>query len=187
MSVDTPFGHYDDVVKIIDSSALFDGIEFKFYAPGVGEITEQALAADGSTTSVVDLYRNVDLGGADSDDGGDRTPRLASLREGKAVKDLAEVRDLAAADFAGTGAAKHVSVIGAAGDSEDALGAYLVDTTTGEIGEARILFEDLPEARGVSIEVEVPEGQALGLFLVRAVDDIGIDLEDYRGWRAPPR
>ena len=70
-------------------------------------------------------------------------------------------------------------MVGAAGDSEDALGAYLVDTTTGAIGEARILFEDLPEARGVSIEVEVPEGQALGLFLVRAADDIGIDLEDY--------
>ena len=57
LSIDTPFGHYDDVIKIIDSSALSTGIEFKFYAPGIGEITERAVAPDGSTTTMVDLYR----------------------------------------------------------------------------------------------------------------------------------
>ena len=62
LSVETPFDHYDDVIKIIDSSALSTGIENKYYAPGVGEITEAEIAPDGSITRKVDLYRTGDVG-----------------------------------------------------------------------------------------------------------------------------
>ena len=180
LSIDTPFDHYDDVIKIIDSSALSTGIENKFYAPGVGEITEVALAPDGSIKTKVDLYRTGDVGAQDPDDSDDVVPELSKLHEGKAVKNLAEVRDLDADDFTGTGAAKQVTVIGGETDSADALGAYFFDAATGAISEARILFTDLSEAApGASIAVEVPEGQTLGLFLVRGVDEIGVDLEQF--------
>ena len=180
LSIKTPFGRFDDVIKIIDSSALSTGIENKFYAPGVGEITEVAVAPDGSITTKVDLYRTGDVGAQDDDDSDDVVPDLSKLHEGKEVKNLAEVRDLDAGDFTGTGAAKHVTVIGGETDSADALGAYFFDAATGAISEARILFTDLSEAApGASIAVEVPEGQTLGLFLVRGVDEIGVDLEQF--------
>ncbi len=180
LSIKTPFARYDDVIKIIDSSALSTGIENKFYAPGVGEITEVAVAPDGSITTKVDLYRTGDVGAQDPDDSDDVVPELSKLHEGKAVKNLAEVRDLDADDFTGTGAAKQVTVIGGETDSADALGAYFFDAATGAISEARILFTDLSEtAPGTSIEVQVPEGQTLGLFLVRGVDEIGVDLEQF--------
>ena len=71
-------------------------------------------------------------------------------------------------------------MIGGQTDSADALGAYFFDAATGAISEARILFADLSEAaRGASIAVDVPEGQTLGLFLVRGADEIGVDLEEF--------
>jgi hypothetical protein len=180
LSVDTPFDHYDDVAKFIDSSVLSTGIEFKYYAPGVGEITELAVAPDGSTESRVDLYRTGQVGVSDPDDADDVVPALSGLREGVAVEDPAEIRDLDSAAFAGTGSTMHVTVIGGSTDSVDALGAYYIDAETGAISEARILVPDLSQVEpGASIAVEVPEGQTLGLFLVRGADEIGVDLEAY--------
>ncbi|WP_331373124.1 hypothetical protein [Sinorhizobium chiapasense] len=177
LSVKTPFGQFDDVIKIIDSSALSTGAEFKFYAPGVGLITERALAPDGTTTSQVDLYRQGVVGVPD-DDTDDVTPDLAKLREGKEIEDLADVRDLDPADFTGT--TKQVTVIGGSTDSADALGAYFVDEATGAFSEARILLADLSDAAGgTSVSVDVPDGQSLCLFLVRGTDEIGVDLEEF--------
>ncbi|WP_034883203.1 hypothetical protein M728_000098 [Ensifer sp. WSM1721] len=180
LRVETPFGEFDDVIKIIDSSALSTGIEFKYYAPGIGEITELAVAPDGSTASQVDLYRRGVVGQVDPDDTDDVTPLLAKLQEGKTIEDLAEIRDLEAADFAGAGATKQVTVLGGSTDSANALGAYFVDTASGAISEARILVADLSDASsGTSVPVDVPAGQALCLFLVRATDEIGVDLEQF--------
>jgi hypothetical protein len=180
LTVETPFRTYEDVVQVIDSSALSEGIEFKYYAKGVGEITEKAFAADGTVTTVVDLYRDARVGAGDNDGADDAVVALSALREGRELKHLGEARDLDPAAFAGTGAAKHVTVVGGATDSADALGAYLVDARTGAIGEARILVAELSEARpGASVAVEVPEGKTLGLFLVRGADEIGVDLEAF--------
>ncbi|MBB4183794.1 hypothetical protein GGE07_000407 [Sinorhizobium terangae] len=179
LSMKTPLGKFEDVIKTIDSSALSTGAEFKFYAPGVGEIAELELAPDGSITSKADLYRRGVVGVAD-DDTDDVTPALASLHEGKEVKDLPDVRDLDLADFTGTGTTKQVTVLGGSTDSTDALGAYFVDTATGAISEARILVSDLSDAsNGESVAIDVPEGQSLCLFLVRGVDEIGVDLEQF--------
>jgi hypothetical protein len=146
----------------------------------VGEITELAVAPDGSIETQVDLYRTGQVGVPDSDDTDDVVPALSGLREGQAVENPAEVRDLDEADFAGTSATMHVTVIGGSTDSADALGAYFIDAETGEISEARILVPDLSEVRpGTSIPVQVPEGQTLTLFLVRGADEIGVDLETF--------
>ena len=72
LEVDTLFDHYDNVIRIIDSSALSDGVEFKYYAPDVGEITEAEIAPDGSTTIKTDLYRTGTVGAGDTDDVGRR-------------------------------------------------------------------------------------------------------------------
>ncbi|WEX88283.1 hypothetical protein PZN02_000754 [Sinorhizobium garamanticum] len=180
LSVKTPFGQFDDVIKIIDSSALSTGAEFKYYAPGVGLITETALAPDGTTTSTVDLYRQGVVGVPDPDDTDDVTPALAKLQEGKEVKNLPDVLDLNVADFTGTGTTKQVTVIGGSTDSADALGAYFVDAATGAFSEARILVSDLSDAAGgTSVSLDVPDGQSLCLFLVRGTDEIGVDLGQY--------
>ena len=51
----------------------------------------------------------------------------------------------------------HVTFVGGKTDTADALGAYLYDTATGEIGSARILLADLSEASdGDDIAVDVP-------------------------------
>ncbi len=180
LSIKTSFGQFDDVIKIIDSSALSTGIEFKYYAPGVGEITETAVAPDGTVTSTVELYRNGIVGQADPDDSDDVTPALAKLKESKTIEDIAEIRDLDLADFAGTGTTKQVTVLGGSTDSADALGAYFIDEVTGAISEGRILVADLSDATsGTSIAVDVPDGQTLCLFLVRGTDEIGVDLDQF--------
>jgi hypothetical protein len=182
LHVETSFGEFDDVIKIIDSSALSTGVEFKYYAPGVGLITETAVAPDGSTTSQVDLYRRGVVGQVDPDDTDDVMPLLAKLQEGKTIEDLTEIRDLDAADFVGAGTTKQVTVLSGSTDSTNALGAYFVDTASGAISEARILVADLSEApSGTSVPVDVPEGQVLCLFLVRGTDEIGVDLEQFTG------
>ncbi|MBP1885758.1 hypothetical protein [Sinorhizobium mexicanum] len=179
LSMKTLLGKFEDVIKTIDSSALSTGAEFKYYAPGVGEIAELELAPDGSITSKADLYRQGVVGVPD-DDTDDVTPALASLHEGKEVKDLPDVRDLDLANFTGTGTTKQVTVLGGSTDSADALGAYFVDAATGATSEASILVADLSSAsNGDSVAVDVPEGQTLCLFLVRGVDETGVDVEQY--------
>ncbi|WOS63198.1 hypothetical protein [Sinorhizobium fredii] len=180
LHVETSFGEFDDVIKIIDSSALSTGVEFKNYAPGVGLITEAAVAPDGTTTSTVDLYRHGIVGQADTDDSDDVTPALANLKESKTIENLAEIRDLDMADFAGTGTTKQVTVLGGSTDSADALGAYFIDEATGAVSEGRILVADLSDAAsGESVAVDVPDGQTLCLFLVRGSDEIGVDLDQF--------
>ncbi|AWI59567.1 hypothetical protein [Sinorhizobium fredii] len=180
LSFNTPIGGFDDVIKTIDSSALSTGVEFKYYAPGVGGIAEVALAPDGTITSEVDIYRRGVVGQADPDDSDDVAPALTALEESKTIENLGEIRDLATADFAGTGTTKEVTVVGGSTDSYDALGAYFIDEATGAFGEARILVADLSDApSGSSVAVDVPDGQSLCLFLVRGTDQIGVDLEQY--------
>ncbi|MDK1491753.1 hypothetical protein QN219_17065 [Sinorhizobium sp. 7-81] len=180
LSFKTPIGGFDDVIKTIDSSALSTGVEFKYYAPGIGEIAEVALAPDGTITSEVDIYRRGVVGQADPDDSDDVTPALATLEESKTIENLGEIRDLATPDFAGTGTTKQVTVVGGKTESADALGAYLIDEATGALGEARILVADLSDApSGTSVAIDVPDGQSLCLFLVRGVDEIGVDVEQY--------
>ena len=168
------------MIRIIDSSALSDGVEFKYYARDVGEITEAEIAPDGSTTIQTDLYRTGTVGAGDTDDADDVVVALSKLREGRELRHLGDSRGLDPAALAGTGAAKLVTVVGGTTDSADALGAYLVDTKSGAIGEARILVADLSEAAGgASVAVDVPGGMSLGLFLVRGAHEIGVDLEAY--------
>jgi hypothetical protein len=64
--------------------------------------------------------------------------------------------------------------------SDDAIGAYTIDLSTGELGEARILFPATGDlGAGETIALEVAEGEALGLFLVPGGADLGLDLSEF--------
>lgn len=181
LTVETPFSQFDDVTKIVDSSPLSpDSIEFKYYAGGVGEITEEEIEADGSIGSVSHLYRVTDLPPPHSTGGDDMEINLSDLAEGAALDNPGELAFLDIEDFAATGQPKQVTYLGGMTENADALGAYAFDPATGAIGEARILFPDLSiTPLGTSIRVDVPSGQVLSLFLVRGSDAIGIDLSQY--------
>ena len=180
-SADTALGHFDDIVMTINTSSLSPiGVETKLYASGVGVIADTDIAPDGEVTASSSIYRRSTVGRVDADDGDDTTLSLTGLREGRAVAHVAEVRDLDPATFAGDGSQKQVTFVQQNTESANALGAYLFDSATGEIGEARILVADLSEAKGGdTVTVDVPAGMTLGLFLVARSDEIGIDLADY--------
>jgi hypothetical protein len=86
------------------------------------------------------------------------------------------------ADFQGDARKLFVSFLAEGESSDNALGAYTIDLSTGEFGEARILFPasgDL-DARE-TIGVDVAAGEALGLFLVPDGADLGLDLSEFEG------
>ena len=49
--VTVPFGHFTNVLQTLETSALEpDAREFKFYAPGIGQILEQELSPNSEPT-----------------------------------------------------------------------------------------------------------------------------------------
>ena len=158
LDLETDFGSFSNVVKILDTSALDPGVgAFKYYAPGIGQVFEEEilLAAPDDPELVIEL-ENI---------------RLVDNSVPVDPSDLA---------FEGDGSAKTITFLGEAADANSAVGIYFFDTATGEIGEGRILFANTEDAiAGDSVSIVVPAGQSLGLFLIPNVDDLGIELEDY--------
>ncbi len=157
LHIDTDFGSFDDVVKILDTSALEPGIgAYKYFAPGVGLVLEEEVVL--------------------SEDEPELVSEITNRREVE-ISAAVDPTDLA---FAGGGKEKTITFVSEDASTNDAIGAYTFDTTTGEIGEARILFANTEDAKsGAKVTVTVPAGQSLGLFLIPDVENIGIDLEDY--------
>ena len=54
-SVTVPAGSFDNVLRILDSSALFPETGHKSYAPGIGSIMELEFDADGNHVGTVQL------------------------------------------------------------------------------------------------------------------------------------
>ena len=180
LRVETPFGTYRNVIQNIDSSVLSTGIEFKYYARGIGEITEREVQPDGSTGTVVNLYRTAGRA-AGWDRADDFTLALSALREGKAVEERRRVARPRAGGFRrnGRGEACH----GDRRQVRQRRRARRLSSSTrrparspGPVSWSRIS----PRRRRRSLEIEVPKGKTLGLFLVRAADEIGVDLENSR-------
>ncbi len=158
LHVDTDFGSFDDVVKILDTSALDPGVgAYKYYAPGFGLVLEEEIVF--------------------SQDEPELVSEITNRRE---VEVLAAVdpTDLA---FAGKGKEKTITFVSEDASTNGAIGAYTFDTATGVIGEARILFANTEDARaGAKAKITVATGQSLGLFLIPDVETLGLDLEDYK-------
>lgn len=157
LAIETDFGSFQNVVKILDTSGLEPGVgAFKYFAPGIGLVLEEEVVLS------------------------EVEPELVSeLVNRRQVDDAAPVdpTDLA---FAGDGTAKTITFITEDASTNSAVGAYTFNPVTGEIGEARILFVDTEDVKaGAKVTVTVPAGQSLGLFLIPDIDNLGIDLHDY--------
>ena len=83
-------------------------------------------------------------------------------------------------DFQGDGSELFVTFLSKMATLDNAIGAYTIDQSTGELGEGRILFPATGDlGAGETIAVEVAEGEALGLFLVPNGGDLGLDLSEF--------
>ncbi|WP_198963525.1 calcium-binding protein [Sinorhizobium fredii] len=157
LHVDTEFGSFDNVTKILDTSNLEPGVgAYKYFAPGVGLVLEEEVVFSGEEPTLVS--------------------EITNRRE---VEILAPVdpTDLA---FEGDGTTKTITFLGEDGSTEGAIGSYTFDPVTGAIGEARILFADTSTLKaGAKATATVAAGQSLGLFLIPDIEELGLDLEDY--------
>jgi len=159
--VEIGLGDFTGVLRTQDTTALEpDVLEIKSYAPGVGQIlTEEDINDEGEPELSIELV---------------------GIREVGAGAAGADIDQPEAGDFAGEGEEVYVTYLGKEAGYENALGAYIFDIATGEIGEGRILFESTEDLEfGDQIAVEVGEGEGLGLFLIPNVEDFSLDLSGF--------
>jgi hypothetical protein len=147
-------GHYDGVLKTLDTTALEpDVAELKSYAPGGGEIlAEEELSEEGEADLEIEL---------------------------RGIRHVAP--PAYDANLAGSGGSV-VTFLSEDAGFDNAVGAYTFDLATGEIGEGRILFAATDDvAAGAKVSVDVESGQGVGLFLLADGADLGVDLSEYLG------
>jgi hypothetical protein len=179
-------GQYENVLKVVDSSVLNpDGVEFKYYAPGVGEIREEALLRDGSVDFTTDLQgiRTV-AGGADGIEaaGAIRNFALGDLVEGQALAGVENAGGPEADDWTSGGREAVVTVLGGTTELHDALGAYTFNPANGRIDKGQILFDSTEDlSPGDSFEAGGRSGRGLGLFAIAGGDELGVDLSTFEG------
>lgn len=144
-----------------DTSVLDAGVvEFKYYVSGTGLVLEEEDVDDEGEAGFINELHAAIAAGSES------IPDETDLVESE--------------DFEGDGDTHWISVLPGESELDNALGYYLFDLDTGEIGEGHILLastEDSPE--GGAFSVDIPEGQGLGLFFVPNAGELGVDLEDY--------
>jgi hypothetical protein len=176
-------GEFDGVLQTLDTTALEpDMAEYKYYAPGVGQVLEEALDEEGAVEFANELLGIRAVGPDGVDQGNERDANdvtLGDLIERKPF-DLDGAEEPEAVDFLGDGSERQVTFLGGEAGLSNALGAYSFDAETGEIGEGRILFADTADlAAGTTATVEVADGEGLGLFLVPGGADLGLDLSEF--------
>ncbi|MDQ6434796.1 calcium-binding protein [Mesorhizobium sp. LHD-90] len=157
LTITTDIGTFRNVVKILDTSGMEPGVgSFKYFAPGVGQVFEEEITLP------------------------DEEVELASGLQNRRQVDGSKPVDPDDLAFAGDGTKRTVTFLGEDANTRNAIGAYFFDPTTGEIGEARVLFADTSVTKaGAKVTLAVPEGQSLALFLIPDIETLGIDLEDY--------
>ena len=168
-------GEFDGVLKTLDTTALEpDLAEFKYYAPGVGQVLEEELGDEGEVEFASELLSVRTVGDDDAQD----DTALSDLVE-QSPLDANNLEEPEAEDFIGADSELQVTFLGGTG-LNNAIGAYTFDAGTGEIGEGRILFAATDElGAGTTASVEVAKGEGLGLFLVPGGADLGVDLSEF--------
>jgi Ca2+-binding RTX toxin-like protein len=153
-------GDFEGVLQTQDTTALEpDVLEYKYYAAGIGQIlAEEDIDEEGEPDLSVELIGIRQTGpGAVGED-----------------VDHPDVEDFT------PNSPLYITYLGKEAWFENALGAYVFDLATGEIGEGRILFDSTEDLEfGEQIAVEVEEGKGLGLFLIPDVEDYPLDLSAF--------
>jgi hypothetical protein len=164
-------GEFDGVLQTLDTTALEpDVAEYKYYAPGAGVVRTESLDEAGEVEFTSELQGVRTVGNTDNS---------ASLALGDLV-DLPGAGEPDLADFQGDGSELFVTFLSEMASSDNAIGAYTIDQSTGELGEGRILFPTTGDlGAGETVGVQVAEGEALGLFLVPSGGDLGLDLSEF--------
>jgi hypothetical protein len=174
-------GEFDGVLQTLDTTALEpDQAEYKYYAPDVGLVLEEALDDEGGVEFAIELQGVRAVGDAEllAAAHGDGIG-LGDLVENRAI-DLPGAGEPDLANFQGDGAELFVTFLAEQAGFNNAIGAYTIDLTTGELGEGRVLFPSTGDlGAGETMAVQVAEGQALGLFLVPDGADLGLDLSEF--------
>jgi hypothetical protein len=175
-------GAFDGVLQTLDTTALEpDQAEYKYYAPGVGLVLEEALDEEGAVEFVIELQGVRTVGDAD-------LPAAAEDGDGITLDDLVETGPVPLPgdgepeleDFQGDGTELFVTFLAEGESADNAIGAYIIDLSSGELGEGRILFPATGDLEaGETIGVQVAEGEALGLFLVPDGADLGLNLSEF--------
>jgi hypothetical protein len=153
-------GEFNGVLQTLDTTALEpDLAEYKYYAPGVGLVLEEALNHDGTIDVATELQ-------------GTRQVGSDVLPSGLSQPELKE--------FQGDGSKQFVTYLGGDTGSDSAIGAYQIDIETGELDQGHILFSSTKDLEpGASVELQVDESKALGLFIVAKPDELGLDLSKF--------
>ncbi|HXV62674.1 MAG TPA: hypothetical protein VEK15_18385 [Vicinamibacteria bacterium] len=153
-----------DVLRTLETTALEPEVaDFKYFAPGIGNVRTEELSQKPNGTFQVDL-----------------TVDLVGIRDLDQVAD--NLKEAEASDFVGKGSTTYVTVIAADGDHS--VGAYGFNQGTGEIGEGSILFSSTESltAEDASASFELSRKEGLGLFIVPeggALDEVGLDLSEF--------
>ncbi len=152
-------GTFENVAKTSERTALEPLVsDFKYYAPGIGQIRTEELA-EGEVDLTVDLLS------------------IRDLNEAK----LDHVEQPELSDFKGDGGEMWVTLI--ASDGDHALGAYEFACRGKTLGEGSILFAstDGLTSEEATASIMVPKHAGLGLFLVPDAGELAefIDLSEF--------
>ena len=152
---------FENVLRTLETTALEpDVLDFKYYAPGVGQVRTEEIA-EGEVVLTVDLQSVRSLQDAAGADPGQ--PDLSDFQGGDAL---------------------WLTLI--ASDGSHALGAYEFSSDQQTFAEGRILFADTGEvsAGDAAASAELPQDAGLGLFLVRdagTLAELGLDVAEFEG------
>ncbi|HET6161563.1 MAG TPA: hypothetical protein VFE34_24695 [Dongiaceae bacterium] len=181
-TADIDIGFFKDVLQTLDTTQLEpDAREFKKYEPGVGLVSTEELNQDGEVEALeqllgIRLLKEGDIGHELFKDRGD--PDLKDLIEDDIGVNGFEQPELR--DFRYAGSDVHVTFLGGDTESNDALGFYTFDRSTGLIDDVDILFRGTDDLEsGQEFVTHLDKGEGYGLFLVPNGAEIGLDLSAF--------
>lgn len=199
--IETSLADYEGVLQTLEWTALEpDVAEFKYYAPGIGNVlVEESLDENGEPEVVfefvgarhvsvdeedpgeprlIELEREEEDGDEDANEEVEFT--LDDLSDGRALNIGGDVEEPEIDDFLGDGGEFYLTFLGEDSAFDDSLGVFTFDVLTGEIGEGQIVFTSTDNLEaGDAIGIEVEDGDALGVFAVQNGANLGVDLTEF--------
>ncbi len=182
-SIELDEGVINGALATLDTTQLEPEVrEKKYYEPGIGLVLTEDFE-NGVVEQTTELL-GVRLVGGElmAERSGFRDKGDLDLKDfadnganGSPALDQPEIED-----FTQYQSGAHVTYLGGETDSNNALGVYTYDLSSGIIEDVRFLFTDADEvAAGTDFFIDLDAGEGFGLFLVPDGGDLGLDLGKY--------